>query len=60
MASPRCWSASPSMPQFGQLLVLGAGGVLTELLRDSVTLLPPFTRSRHRGGPRRLQASHRC
>jgi acetyl-CoA synthetase len=25
------------------LLVLGAGGVLTELLRDSVTLLPPFT-----------------
>ena len=29
-------------PQFGQLLVLGAGGVLTELLRDSVTLLPPF------------------
>ncbi len=30
-------------PQFGQLLVLGAGGVLTEVLRDSVTLLPPFT-----------------
>ncbi|MGB9333012.1 MAG: acetate--CoA ligase family protein, partial [Steroidobacteraceae bacterium] len=30
-------------PQFGQLLVLGAGGVLTELLRDSVKLLPPFT-----------------
>ena len=29
--------------QFGQVLVLGAGGVLTELLRDSVTLLPPFT-----------------
>jgi hypothetical protein len=29
--------------QFGQLLVLGAGGVLTELLRDSVTLLPPFS-----------------
>ncbi|HEX4619503.1 MAG TPA: acetate--CoA ligase family protein, partial [Steroidobacteraceae bacterium] len=29
-------------PQFGQLLVLGAGGVLTELLRDAVTLLPPF------------------
>jgi len=29
-------------PQFGQLLVLGAGGVFTELLRDSVTLLPPF------------------
>jgi acetyl-CoA synthetase len=30
-------------PQFGQILVLGSGGVLTELLRDSVTLLPPFT-----------------
>ncbi|HYL02512.1 MAG TPA: acetate--CoA ligase family protein [Steroidobacteraceae bacterium] len=29
-------------PQFGQLLVLGAGGVLTELARDTVTLLPPF------------------
>lgn len=31
-------------PQFGQVLVLGAGGVQTELLADSVTLLPPFTR----------------
>jgi acetate---CoA ligase (ADP-forming) len=31
-------------PQFGQVLVLGAGGVLTELLADSVTLLPPWTR----------------
>ena len=30
-------------PQFGQVLVLGAGGVLTELLRDTVMLLPPFT-----------------
>jgi acetate---CoA ligase (ADP-forming) len=30
-------------PQFGQVLVLGAGGVLTELLRDSVSLLPPFS-----------------
>jgi acyl-CoA synthetase (NDP forming) len=30
-------------PQFGQVLVIGAGGVLTELLHDSVTLLPPFT-----------------
>lgn len=29
--------------QFGQVLVLGAGGVLTELLGDTVTLLPPFT-----------------
>ncbi|HEY1491000.1 MAG TPA: acetate--CoA ligase family protein [Steroidobacteraceae bacterium] len=31
--------------QFGQMLVLGAGGILTELLRDSVNLLPPFTES---------------
>ncbi|MBV9344935.1 MAG: acetate--CoA ligase family protein [Gammaproteobacteria bacterium] len=29
-------------PQFGQLLVLGAGGVFTELVRDSTALLPPF------------------
>ena len=31
--------------QFGQVLVLGAGGVLTELLADSVSLLPPWTRA---------------
>ena len=30
-------------PQFGQVLVIGAGGVTTELLRDTATLLPPFT-----------------
>ena len=30
--------------QFGLTLVVGAGGVLTELLQDSVSLLPPFTR----------------
>ncbi len=30
-------------PQFGLVLVIGAGGVLTELLADSVTLLPPWT-----------------
>jgi acetyl-CoA synthetase len=30
-------------PQFGQVLVLGAGGVLTELLADSISLLPPWT-----------------
>jgi acyl-CoA synthetase (NDP forming) len=28
---------------FGLTLVLGAGGVLTELLQDSVSLLPPYT-----------------
>jgi len=30
-------------PQFGQVLVIGAGGVLTELLVDSVSLLPPWS-----------------
>jgi acetyl-CoA synthetase len=30
-------------PQFGLTLVVGAGGVLTELLQDTVSLLPPFT-----------------
>jgi acetyl-CoA synthetase len=30
-------------PQFGALLLLGAGGVLAELLQDTATLLPPFT-----------------
>ncbi len=28
--------------QFGQLLVLGAGGVLAELIKDRMILLPPF------------------
>jgi acetate---CoA ligase (ADP-forming) len=32
-------------PQFGQVLVLGAGGVLTEILSDSVSLLPPWTQA---------------
>jgi acyl-CoA synthetase (NDP forming) len=30
-------------PQFGQVLLVGAGGVLTELLADTATLLPPWT-----------------
>jgi acyl-CoA synthetase (NDP forming) len=30
-------------PQFGQVLIVGAGGVLTELLADTATLLPPWT-----------------
>ncbi len=30
-------------PQFGQVLVLGAGGVMTEYLKDSTSLLPPFS-----------------
>jgi acyl-CoA synthetase (NDP forming) len=30
-------------PQFGQVLVLGAGGIFTEILAESVSLLPPWT-----------------
>jgi acyl-CoA synthetase (NDP forming) len=30
-------------PQFGQVLVLGSGGVFTEIRSDSVSLLPPWT-----------------
>ena len=41
-------------PQFGQVLVLGAGGVLTELLSDSVSLLPPWTRESISEALRRL------
>jgi len=41
-------------PQFGQVLVLGAGGVLTELLRDTVSLLPPFTPSAIEAALKRL------
>jgi acyl-CoA synthetase (NDP forming) len=44
-------------PQFGQLLVLGAGGVLTELLRDSVSLLPPFTAQAIRAALAELQVA---
>ena len=40
--------------QFGQVLVLGAGGVLTEMLSDSVSLLPPWT---HASVDAALQAS---
>jgi acetyl-CoA synthetase len=41
-------------PQFGQVLVLGAGGILTELLSDSVSLLPPWTRTTIEAGLNRL------
>jgi acyl-CoA synthetase (NDP forming) len=43
--------------QFGQVLVLGAGGVLTELLADSVPLLPPWTRDSIIAGLDRLRAA---
>ncbi|HME39084.1 MAG TPA: acetate--CoA ligase family protein [Steroidobacteraceae bacterium] len=44
-------------PQFGQVLVLGTGGVLTELLSDSVSLLPPWTPASIEAALRRLQIS---
>jgi acyl-CoA synthetase (NDP forming) len=44
-------------PQFGQVLVVGAGGVLTELLRDTVTLLPPFTPASIQAALKRLKVS---
>jgi acetyl-CoA synthetase len=40
--------------QFGQVLVLGAGGVLTELLADSVSILPPWSRDAVRRALERL------
>jgi succinyl-CoA synthetase beta subunit len=44
-------------PQFGQVLVLGAGGVMTELWADSVSLLPPWTRDSIGAGLARLKAA---
>ena len=41
-------------PQFGQVLVLGAGGVLTEIMSDSVSLLPPWTHESVAAGLERL------
>ncbi len=43
--------------QFGQVLVIGAGGVLTELLRDSVSLLPPYTAASVEAAINRLEVS---
>jgi acetate---CoA ligase (ADP-forming) len=40
--------------QFGQVLVLGAGGVFTEIMTDSVSLLPPWTPESIGSGLRRL------
>jgi acetyl-CoA synthetase len=43
--------------QFGQVLVLGAGGVLTEIMSDSVSLLPPWTHTSIAAALQRLTAS---
>ena len=40
---------------FGLTLVLGAGGVFTEWLNDSVSLLPPYTRETVHSALRRLR-----
>ena len=42
-------------PQFGQVLVLGAGGVLAELLTDTVSLLPPWSEETVNAGLARLK-----
>lgn len=44
-------------PQFGQVLVIGAGGIYTEMLTDSVTLLPPWTPASIAAGLRRLKVA---
>ena len=41
-------------PQFGQVLVLGAGGIFTEIMSDSVSLLPPWTHTSIDAALRRL------
>jgi acetyl-CoA synthetase len=41
-------------PQFGQVLVLGAGGIFTEIMSDSVSLLPPWTHASVDAALRRL------
>jgi acetate---CoA ligase (ADP-forming) len=40
--------------QFGQVLVLGAGGVFTEVMADSVSLLPPWSHDSIAAGLQRL------
>ncbi len=43
--------------QFGQVLVVGSGGVLTELFADSASLLPPWNEARVRVALGRLGAA---
>jgi acetyl-CoA synthetase len=44
-------------PQFGQVLVLGSGCIFTEILSDSVSLLPPWTRASVESALQRLSVS---
>jgi len=44
-------------PQFGQVLILGAGGVFTEIMADTVSLLPPWTEGAIAAGLRRLKVA---
>jgi len=44
-------------PQFGQVLVLGAGGVFTEIMADTVSLLPPWTEGAIAAGLLRLKVA---
>jgi acetate---CoA ligase (ADP-forming) len=44
-----------SDPQFGLALVIGAGGILTELLKDSVTLILPTSRTEIERGLKSLK-----
>lgn len=41
--------------QFGQVLVIGSGGVFTEIMADSVSLLPPWTRASIESALKRLR-----
>jgi acyl-CoA synthetase (NDP forming) len=43
-------------PQFGLALVIGAGGILAELLRDAVTLILPTSRPEIERGLKKLRA----
>ena len=43
--------------QFGQVLVLGSGGIMTELWQDSTSLLPPFTPTRIEAALGRLKVA---